>query len=1300
MDEITGKHTNSRGRAETIVHAKVPLSLLLPSLRDYQIRAISKLLDPSFSSLSLHEIKSNLLLHPNSPSLIHSFRISSSSDSQIPLRQLGPSPLLASSQMINENPSLLGSSNTFPPNPVPSDQKLHILNRAIDAISEHSLREIICSICARLSPKSSASTYSLSDPCLSILCRDNSHITRIERHHATEPIRQVVGPILHSSAHQSGIVLACIECNHSLLQSRIPKSSLANGNWIGDIPSCLLDLNFIEKLLVAKHRHNVCVVRVSEGHGRLRCNAVVQARPIQRVVSHLPPTPDELAEVLAIIFTGSKSPDASLFERTPLLIRRSRVRRALEWLILNHDDYADISLSMQNLNMYQENQPPVCVLSRVSERIEPVPPEAQGINFDPNTYADGWRGTESCEFAVSGLTEAEYDSLSYDLLKAKSMQHLKNGGRILAIGHEETPQSLYHNPQLFPSLFPWLYPYGKGGFNSPLQRIRMSAQAQCRDRLLYGDRRFQEDEYFMYIAFNHEQIRMASVQNNLSVKRSNWSKIENDLLTADTTALEDMIQKAQKGPLTGKLSDSEKQWVRVLRHIEVVASAVHGSTASKRLMRNEIRSMLMDRGPPLWFITISPCDWKNPIVLYLSGEKIDVLSTGTCNFSYPDLQRRVARNPVACARFFDFAVRLFIDKILGFETDKKGLFGPVDSYYGTVEEQGRLSLHLHLLLWIQNTPSFQDIRDRLSERIQPFTEDLIAYLSDIQYGDYQDASESQVAGEHSAARVDSTYSDPTMQLPIHLNTSDEPMTLQNLKKQVNELIYLSNRHETHNSRCGGQTGSCKARFPRDIVPQPTVDEDGRLSLKKLEPYINTYNPGLTYFFRCNTDVTSLLTGTSIKAVLIYITDYVTKPSLKTYTIFDCILIVYMGSHDTLFDNNDPSACRRVILKMVNALTSRYQTGGPLIAAYMLGNGDHYTNREFQTFYWKPFSDYVAQRHSINDDKTDSNTSNVIDENSLLTNSFGTIKHVTLLDDWRYRPLLFQDLCLYEFVRTIRKRPAQSSKSSDASRRRFLSEHPQNASHIAYKVKNVDSWIINWVGPPLPRLGTGDDEFYYMTMVLLFTSWREGSELKLPHESWHDRFERQDFDDRSQQLMKNFKVLHECLDERDSYSAQNRKMKASFLPTGLFSEEAQTMLDNATYEDGAFKFADIDDEENVDLSLFCTEGRFFRQQCADADNAKHVLLSSGWKQMISVPPVEKEIPEFVSGLAHSATAWAAILQSLKTQRLTKMDLEHDEHNESSQDIPTRHRTLQDAIIVDEKSMPGRLSGQTTSTVLAD
>ena len=38
---------------------------------------------------------------------------------------------------------------------------------------------------------------------------------------------------------------------------------------------------------------------------------------------------------------------------------------------------------------------------------------------------------------------------------------------------------------------------------------------------------------------------------------------------------------------------------------------------------------------------------------------------------------------------------------------EKGVFGPIKAYFGTVENQGRGSLHLHILIWIDHdlTPS-------------------------------------------------------------------------------------------------------------------------------------------------------------------------------------------------------------------------------------------------------------------------------------------------------------------------------------------------------------------------------------------------------------------------------------------------------------------------------------------------------------------------------------------------------------------------------------------------------------------
>ena len=50
--------------------------------------------------------------------------------------------------------------------------------------------------------------------------------------------------------------------------------------------------------------------------------------------------------------------------------------------------------------------------------------------------------------------------------------------------------------------------------------------------------------------------------------------------------------------------------------------------------------------------------------------------------------------------------------------------------------------------------------------------------------------------------------------------------------------------------------------------------------------------GVTYLIHSNTEVTSLLSGTAIKAVVAYVSNYISKPSLKTYLIFEAVKIVF------------------------------------------------------------------------------------------------------------------------------------------------------------------------------------------------------------------------------------------------------------------------------------------------------------------------------------------------------------------------------------------------------------------------
>ena len=86
--------------------------------------------------------------------------------------------------------------------------------------------------------------------------------------------------------------------------------------------------------------------------------------------------------------------------------------------------------------------------------------------------------------------------------------------------------------------------------------------------------------------------------------------------------------------------------------------------------------------------------------------------------------------------------------------------------------------------------------------------------------------------------------------------------------------------------------SCQGTVSRSRLPN-------HIFMEKHEPFLNTFTAVITYLLRCNTDTTCLLSGTAIKAALAYITDYVSKNSLSTHTIFSTLKTVFQRSDDIL-----------------------------------------------------------------------------------------------------------------------------------------------------------------------------------------------------------------------------------------------------------------------------------------------------------------------------------------------------------------------------------------------------------------
>lgn len=71
------------------------------------------------------------------------------------------------------------------------------------------------------------------------------------------------------------------------------------------MPPQLQELTYAEQVMITRVRHNRCVIRVNPGRVRMHENAIMFARPASKVYPKLPPSRDEISEVLAFIFTGS-----------------------------------------------------------------------------------------------------------------------------------------------------------------------------------------------------------------------------------------------------------------------------------------------------------------------------------------------------------------------------------------------------------------------------------------------------------------------------------------------------------------------------------------------------------------------------------------------------------------------------------------------------------------------------------------------------------------------------------------------------------------------------------------------------------------------------------------------------------------------------------------------------------------------------------------------------------------------------------------------------------------------------------
>jgi hypothetical protein len=547
-------------------------------------------------------------------------------------------------------------------------------------------------------------------------------------------------------------------------------------------------------------------------------------------------------------------------------------------------------------------------------------------------------------------------------------------------------------------------------------------------------------------------------------------------------------------------------------------------------------------------------------------------------------------------------------------------------------------------------------------------------------------------------------------------------------------------------------GKCKARFPRPVYDTTEVESDsGAINIKKQEPMINTLTPLVTYLLRCNTDITSLKSGTAIKGVILYVTDYITKCSLKTHVIFDVIRSTYQKNAELLGGSlSSKEKARKLMTKIVNTLSAKMEMGLPMICMYLLKHPDHYTSTKFAHFYWKSY--VVEARQAWNQDEE------VMNDKVTLVKSRGKIIGLSPVYDYLYRPVELEDMCLYDWVRrcsreklpkdvlkkgTVQKKQAavddmvsdstdsecdsvtselssnsESTSSQDnddvqmeinpsrthndshpAGLFSFKRGHPLYHSHGTRCISQAKAHVPNFIGEILPRRDCGDREWYCSTMLCLFKPWRTGFHLKQLDESWDDAFASNTFSPRQEEIMNNFNLRYECLDARDDFHAQLKKGNVE-IPgySGYYGGEDDTISKHfsADLEETALEGVMMTE---IDIDISTTGKRELRRRQESA-TMHNVMLNTGWLTPLDSTPME---PCEQPNLVLTGNQWKSEIKRLR-QDIQKSHIT-DDSNDKSTDVQMflsdeRVKSWEDQVKVVDKSYLQKRSHSVSQKPMCD
>ncbi|THH14182.1 hypothetical protein EW146_g6117 [Bondarzewia mesenterica] len=774
-----------------------------------------------------------------------------------------------------------------------------------------------------------------------------------------------------------------------------------------------------------------------------------------------------------------------------------------------------------------------------------------------------------------------------------------------------------------------------------------------------------------------------------------WEKAYPVLFPYGTGGLEAMRPAASR-------EESENQpisnpAIRLLqRHVHTTASRVLGSNSSRQKLRSQIWSTTIQQGPPTIWMTINPDDLHDPIAQVFTSEDIDldafIASAG------PDKARHVqniAADPYAAAKFFHFIVNAIIRTLFGVQISEGsgaimsgvGIFGRVSAYVGIVECQGRGTLYLHIILWVKNTPTPEELCERLAD--EDFRSHVCQYI--------RQNFHAHLPGLSSEEEIKAMATEPevTYSRPPNPSGSDYKRRAEELEQKVCRMKQVHTCKVGSCLRPSKEGGFvCKRGAPWALADEDRISANGNWEPKRTFSYFNTWVPAISVNVRCNCDGKLLTNGVDTRQITFYITMYATKKQGRTYNASALLakgLMFHFRNTDYIADLRNHQ--RLLLTRATTILNREQEIAAPLVMSYLMGWDDRFQSHHYTPVFWSSFvraletefEELDERRHRnrpVNQEENVIQHDNVVhtaeqsgqatddnDEVVLIVNSNGVIGHRSQVIDYALRGQGLEDYNVMSFFRdtyeaSITAQDRGQSGQQHRGRPRherfsYLQIHPQSDIKLRVMRASSHNTIPNFIGQYFPP---HDDPIsldrYWACMLLLFKPWRMLRDLRSLDETWEEAYSRflVDAPTDVKRMIANIQHFYDCKNAADNANNDDDS----------HTNQGQ-VRDSVRDTDVAEEFSadDVDEELVVVTEEMITEAQAQQSSHRDAVHAENAVEIG---RLVSLLPNEED--EYIVRTTAQPASGGDLAKLMSWQielARASSDLEGDDQNASDIDM---------------------------------